>query len=187
MAITKSPQPMSDGTVFGVPFRFHIERYVYELPDGKEFDYNNYDKMYQYVENNKSKYILDQIRARRIAVEIQELQRGHADIQPTLIMQRAELTDRNRRAQFTWDKEFNFRVLNLVRKVIEQGSVHVAKMEPIKMYDPVSDAKINKMVEEHIIVYPRHMESNAAYMYVREQAEKIVKTLMPPSDLIEFP
>jgi hypothetical protein len=44
-----SAPPKSNGSVFGVPFLFSMERQVYTLPNGMKFDYERFDDMYQYV------------------------------------------------------------------------------------------------------------------------------------------
>jgi hypothetical protein len=175
-----TPPPIHDGTVFGIPYIFDNRTDEYILQNGRRF--NRQTEMIEYVRDNlatvQADIVLEQIRARRNVDHL-------SAVAPPTIMHRPEIEKRNRQVQLKWDKEFNAKVLNLVTKVIEQGQVHVAKMDTINLYSPDSEDKyVDGKVEHHTITYPKHMERSEAYHSVRAQAEKIIRTTMPPPMLI---
>lgn len=186
MAIMPHPAPRSNGTIYGVPFLFSMEKYGYTLPDGKEFAYEEYDAMTEYVINNLPKFekaVLDADNddSRVKSRDSQSRERANT---------RFQIEQENKKIQLRWDKEFNRKVLDLVRRCVEEGTVHAAKMKSLSTADMQwtdADTRDTVGVERYTIVYPRHMTSNAAYMNVREQAEKIVKTTMEPPKLHRIP
>jgi len=200
MAIMTHPAPRSDGTIFGVPFRFHIERYKYELPDGKEFDYEEYDAMTEYVMQNLSSFeaaVLGEVNKKikpepASIVDIEQMvnrasQSQHDRRSRERANARYQIEQENKKIQLKWDKDFNRRVLDIVRRCVEEGTVHVAMMTGLGLASYDKPVSIGDKIEHHTIVYPRHMTAAAAYMNVREQVEKVVKTTMEPPRLHKIP
>jgi len=203
MSLSKHHNRWQDGTIFGVSFKYSISTQEYILPNGKRFDESDYDEMYDYVMQNASHLrelessnpnslsasVYTAMTPAEILQAMQEARRIIDATPPPIKIQRSELELRNRKVQLKWDAEFNRKVLHVVRECIEKGSVHIAKMQSVRpsAYEGVTSKYDKTTIEEHLIVYPSHRESVPAYMYVREQAEKIVKTLMPPPEFVYLP
>lgn len=255
MAISATPNPREDGTIFGVPFKFSYEKYAYILPDGEEFARERYDEMTEYVMKNLPKFELavlgevskkikppepvmtgdwgDIIRAatedmvddlmdkairenernattastastastgstitvEKLVADIADAEQAIKAIKSkeTQSRERAnvryQIEQENKKIQLKWDKDFNRRVLDIVRRCVEQGQVAVATYEKIGSYDPsvMNATTIGDKVKHHTITYPRGMSAAEAYMNVREQVEKVVKTTTEPPRLHRIP
>lgn len=109
--------------------------------------------------------VLDKIRSRREYIEAVERE--------------------NAAIQRKWDKEFNGRVLDIVRKALHRGLVQVAILPEFK-YDArtLSQTTIDapKIIE---VRYDKYRKD--AYWHLREQAEKAVRASMRPPNLHKVP
>jgi len=118
--------------------------------------------------SSNSQVILDQIRARREYIESVERE--------------------NEAIQRKYDKEFNRRVLDIVRKAIHRGLVQVMIHERVEWVD-YDDPKLKDVSLRPIrtieVRYDKYRKD--AYQHVREQAENAVRINMPPPKLRNVP
>jgi hypothetical protein len=101
--------------------------------------------------------------------------------------ERRMIENHNRREQLKWDKKFNRKVLDLVGQAVAAGGlvVRVAKVQPFELHAADDERTIAPKIEEHSIIYDAwDPDQNAAYLRCREQAEAIVKTMLPPPKLV---
>lgn len=109
--------------------------------------------------------VLDKIRSRREYIEAVEKE--------------------NAAIQRKWDKEFNGKVLDIVRKALHRGLVQVAILPEFK-YDArtLTQTTIDapKIIE---VRYDKYRKD--AYWHLREQAEKAVRASMRPPNLTRLP
>lgn len=120
-----------------------------------------------------SSVVLDQIRARRV----------------DQIRSRREYIEavekENAAIQRKWDKEFNGRVLDIVRKALHRGLVQVAILPEFK-YDARTMSQTTMDAPKIIEVrYDKYRKD--AYWHLREQAEKAVRASMRPPNLHKVP
>ena len=100
---------------------------------------------------------------------------------------RDALIKENEAIQRAWDKEFNSRVLDIVRKAIHRGLVQVMIYERIDIstYDDPNKTIANKPIRTMEVRYDKYRKD--AYQNVREQAENAVRMNMPPPKLHPIP
>ena len=96
---------------------------------------------------------------------------------------RDALIRENEAIQRAWDKEFNSKVLDIVRKAIHRGLVQVMIYEKLNFPDYADPNKTigDKPIRTMEIRYDKYRKD--AYQNVREQAEKAVRMNMPPPKL----
>ena len=177
MAISgKTFRPMDSGTVFGVPYQYSMERDEYVLPDGTRF--HDQHELIDYVQRNLKSFqdaVLNRINAQRMTPE-------------ELNNRRLFIVKENEKRQLKWDKEFNRRVVKLVRQAIEQQAVclRVAKMVPfrIQSYGQDDTTIAAPKYEEYTVSYDKWLPEVEAYARCREQAEDAIRHSLPPPDLL---
>jgi hypothetical protein len=167
-----------DGTIYGVPYTFRYDAYEYELIDGTRFEEHKFDDMVDYIQRNLkslSGTMGAKVVSRRMTPE-------------DLNARRLFIVTENKKIQLKWDKEFNRRVLDLVRKAIDQGgcNLRVAKMVPldINSITGVSNTMVQPSYETYTVSYDAWLPESMAYTRCREQAEDAVRHAMPPPDLL---
>jgi len=165
--------PRSDGTLYGVPFAYRTMTCEYVLPDGSAFA--DWDDVVGYVTHNLD--ALKSVVANKVqAITAKELNR------------RTLISNENKKRQLAWDKEFNRKVVELVRKAIDQGgvSLRVAHLPPVpQIVEPSSEVAVEKIDYEVFHVrYDSFLPEPVAYARCREQAENAVRNSMKPPDLI---
>jgi len=169
----KTFRPMDSGTVYGVPYQYSMERDEYILPDGSKF--HNENELIDYVRRNLKSFEHMNDKLRGIRPE-------------DLNARRLFIVTENKKRQLKWDKEFNRKVLDLVRKAIEQGgcTFRVAKTVPFSISPySVSDTTFTApSYETYTISYDVRLPETEAYTRCREQAEDAVRHAMPPPDLL---
>lgn len=139
-----------------------------------EFDRGEYEDMFRYVMSH-----LDEFQATVLSRVNKK-----ADY---LTEQRAKIAIENQKIQLKWDKEFNRKVLDLVRQCIECGSVVVATNRMSVVPSDTTATETLNMMEQRLIIYPNHMPGKQAYAYVRTEAERIVRDNTIPPQLIPYP
>jgi hypothetical protein len=177
MAISsKTFRTMDRGTVYGVPYEYSMARDEYILPDGSV--HHNQNELMDYVQRNLKSFsgMMDaKLGSRRMTPD-------------DLNARRLFIVTENKKRQLKWDKEFNRKVLELVRQAIEQGGCNfrVAKMVPFKVNSitGVSDTMVQPSYETYTVSYDAWLPESMAYTRCREQAEDAVRHAMPPPDLL---
>jgi hypothetical protein len=175
MAISgKTFRPMDSGTVYGVPYRYSMERDEYILPDGAKF--HDQHELIDYVQRNLKSF------------EQTVLGRRHRMTPDELNDRRLFIVTENKKRQLKWDKQFNRKVVSLVTQAIEQGgcTLRVAKMVPFQVstYGAADTTISSPSYETYDIHYDKWLPEVEAYARCREQAEDAVRHALPPPDLL---
>ena len=153
---------------------YSVSKDNYKLPNGMEFDRSEYEDMSKYVMSHLEEFqatVLSRVNKK-------------ADY---LTEQRAKIAIENQKIQLKWDKEFNRKVLDLVRQCIERGSVVVAMMKRMSVVPPDATETVNMTMEQRLIIYPNNMPEKQAYDFIRTKAEEIVRDNMIPPQPIPYP
>jgi hypothetical protein len=114
--------------------------------------------------------------------------KGNRPSPEDLNARRLFIVTENKKTQLKWDKQFNRKVVDLVRQAIERGmvSLKVAKMVPftLQTYDDASTTTVTPSYESFDIWYDSSLPETEAYTRCREQAEDAVRKSMPPPNLL---